>query len=197
MVAKQKISNIFLHYQRKLRRYIDDNKQQLSEEQFAYVPVNKKYIFDQIEDGTQILTFHKVYEAWMSTKSLVELLEDADEKWDECKPDDWLEAFDQHPVIGDINSLKEKFYATADWAQVEQSGADEGSQELLDSLAEGNKKYQQKFGFIFIVYATGKSAEEMLAILQDRLENAPEDEIEIAAAEQIRITKNSLEKLFL
>ncbi len=54
---------------------------------------------------------------------LVELLEDADEKWDECKPEDWLEAFEQHPVIGDINSLKEKFYATADWAQVEQSGA--------------------------------------------------------------------------
>ncbi len=128
---------------------------------------------------------------------LVELLEDADEKWDECKPEDWLEAFEQHPVIGNINSLKEKFYATADWAQVEQSGAKDASQELLGSLADGNKKYQEKFGFIFIVYAIGKSADEMLALLQERLKNKPEDEIQIAAAEQIRITKKRLEKLFL
>ncbi|MEP7228756.1 MAG: 2-oxo-4-hydroxy-4-carboxy-5-ureidoimidazoline decarboxylase [Ginsengibacter sp.] len=127
---------------------------------------------------------------------LVELLEDADEKWDECKPEDWLEAFEQHPAIGDINSLKEKFYATADWAQVEQSGAEKASKETLDSLADGNKKYLEKFGFIFIVYATGKSADEMLALLQERLKNKPEDEIQIAAAEQIRITKNRLEKLF-
>ncbi len=73
----------------------------------------------------------------------------------------------------------------------------EASKETLDSLADGNKKYQEKFGFIFIVYATGKSADEMLALLQERLKNNLEDEIGIAAAEQIRITKNRLEKLFL
>lgn len=128
---------------------------------------------------------------------LVELLEDADEKWDECKREDWLEAFTHHPAIGDINSMKEKFYATADWAQVEQSGASEASLELLDSLAEGNKQYLEKFGYIFIVYATGKSTEEMLTILQERLKNNPEDEIKIAADEQIGITKNRLEKLFV
>ncbi len=129
---------------------------------------------------------------------LVELLEEADEKWDECNPEDWLEAFEHHPVIGeDTNSLKEKYYATADWAQVEQFGTSEASQEVLASLADGNKRYKERFGHIFIVYATGKPAEEMLAILQDRLKNNPEDEIKIAAAEQIRITKNRLKKLFV
>ncbi len=128
---------------------------------------------------------------------LIDLLEYADEKWNECKTEDWLEAFTHHPAIGDVNSIKEKFYATADWAQVEQAGANDTSKELAGELAGGNKKYHEKFGYIFIVYATGKPAEEMLALLQERLKNVPEEEIKIAAAEQIRITKNRLEKLFL
>ncbi len=127
---------------------------------------------------------------------LIDLFEYADEKWNECKSGDWLEAFTHHPAIGDVNSMKEKFYATADWAQVEQSGVSDASQELLNALAEGNKKYHEKFGYIFIVYATGKPAKEMLTLLEERLKNNPEDEIKIAAAEQIRITKNRLEKLF-
>ena len=128
---------------------------------------------------------------------LVELLEDADEKWDECQKEDWLEAFDHHPQIGDTNSMKEKYYATADWAQVEQAGASKASKELSNSLGEANELYQEKFGFIFIVFATGKSGDEMLSILQERLKNNREDEVKMAAAEQIRITKNRLEKLFL
>ncbi|MEO8110863.1 MAG: 2-oxo-4-hydroxy-4-carboxy-5-ureidoimidazoline decarboxylase [Ginsengibacter sp.] len=130
-------------------------------------------------------------------EDLVDLLEYAEEKWDQCSRLDWLEAFQQHPLIGDTTSLKDKFYATADWAQVEQAGAQDASAEVSQSLAEGNAGYHKKFGFIFIVFATGKSAEEMLALLQERLQNDPEDEIQIAAAEQIRITKNRLEKLFL
>ncbi len=127
---------------------------------------------------------------------LLDLFEYADEKWSECKKEDWMEAFGHHPAIGDLNSMKEKFYATADWARVEQSGVNESSQEMLQSLAEGNKSYHEKFGFIFIAFATGKSANEMLALLQERLKNIPEDEIKIAAAEQIRITKDRLKKLF-
>ena len=100
-------------------------------------------------------------------------MEDADDKWDECKPEDWMEAFKQHPVIGDAQSLKEKFSSTAEWASDEQSGINETSVEVLKALAEGNKKYLEKFGYIFIVYATGKSAEEMLALLQERLKNNP------------------------
>jgi 2-oxo-4-hydroxy-4-carboxy-5-ureidoimidazoline decarboxylase len=131
---------------------------------------------------------------------LVELLEDAEEQWFKCSEEDWKHAFAQHPKIGDIDSLKNKFASTADpvaigWASGEQSGVNTASQKTLGALAEANKKYEDKFGYIFIVCATGKSAEEMLEILQSRLPNDPKEEIEIAADEQNKITKLRLEKL--
>jgi 2-oxo-4-hydroxy-4-carboxy-5-ureidoimidazoline decarboxylase len=126
---------------------------------------------------------------------LVELLEDAEEQWYKCTEADWKEAFSHHPKIGDIESLKKKFASTAKWASGEQSGVNIASQEIIESLAKGNKEYEEKFGYIFIVCATGKSAEEMLEILNSRLPNDPEEEIEIAADEQNKITKLRLEKL--
>jgi len=129
-------------------------------------------------------------------EDLVELLEYAEEKWYQCSEADWLEAFTHHPKIGDINSLKEKFASTAAWAAGEQSAVTQSTQEVLEALAEGNRLYEEKFGYIFIVCATGKSAAEMLALLEVRLQNAAEVEIEIAAAEQDKITKLRLEKLF-
>jgi 2-oxo-4-hydroxy-4-carboxy-5-ureidoimidazoline decarboxylase len=126
---------------------------------------------------------------------LVELLEDAEEQWWKCTEADWLEAFTHHPKIGDIDSLKKKFASTAQWAAGEQSGAVAASDDVLKALAEGNDQYEKKFGFIFIVCATGKSAAEMLQLLQARLPNKKEDEIEIAADEQSKITKLRLEKL--
>lgn len=126
---------------------------------------------------------------------LVELLEDAEEQWFNCSEHDWKEAFARHPKIGDTESLKKKFADTARWASNEQSGTSEASAETIKALAEGNKQYEQKFGYIFIVYATGKSTDEMLAMLQTRLQNSPEVEIEIAADEQNKITKLRLEKL--
>lgn len=126
---------------------------------------------------------------------LVELLEDAEEQWFKSSQEDWKEAFAHHPKIGDVNSLKEKFASTAQWASGEQSGVNSASQKVIEALAEGNKKYEDKFGYIFIVCATGKTAEEMLAMLQSRLANDPEVEIEIAADEQNKITKLRLEKL--
>lgn len=141
--------------------------------------------------------------AWVSkmlqvlpANDLIDLFEDADDKWNECSPEDWKEAFQHHPMIGDTQSIKEKFASTAGWAIGEQEGAREISEETAKDLLEGNKQYHEKFGYIFIVYATGKTAKEMLDILQQRLKNKPEDEIKIAAAEQIRITKKRLEKLF-
>ena len=98
---------------------------------------------------------------------LVELLEDAEEQWFICSEADWKEAFAHHPKIGDIESLKTKFASTAQWASGEQSGVKNASEKTIEALAEGNKKYEEKFGYIFIVYASGKSAEEMLAILQE------------------------------
>ena len=126
---------------------------------------------------------------------LVELLEDAEEQWFKCSEEDWKEAFAHHPKIGDIDSLKKKFASTAKWASAEQSGVNTASENTIEALAEGNKKYEDKFGYIFIVCATGKSAEEMLGILESRLQNDPKEEIEIAADEQNKITKLRLEKL--
>ena len=132
----------------------------------------------------------------LPANDLIDLLEDADDKWNECSPEDWKEAFRHHPVIGDLQSIKEKFTLTSEWAKDEQEGAGEISEETAKALAEENKRYFEKFGYIFIVYATGKSAKEMLVILQNRLQNNPEDEIKISASEQISITKNRLQKLF-
>ena len=126
---------------------------------------------------------------------LVELLEDAEEQWWKCSRKDWLDAFAQHPEIGDTASLQKKFASTAEWASGEQAGVAAASQKTIEQLAAANKKYKDKFGYIFIVCATGKSAEEMLQLLESRLGNDPETEIEIAADEQNKITKLRLEKL--
>lgn len=130
-------------------------------------------------------------------EDLVDLEETAEEKWYECSEADWLEAFTHHPKIGDVDSLKEKFSNTVAWASKEQGEVEKATETVLLQLAEHNEKYEQKFGYIFIVCATGKSAEEMLELLQSRLPNNPSDEIKIAAEEQLRITKLRLEKLFL
>ncbi len=107
----------------------------------------------------------------------------------------WKEAFAHHPKIGDTDSLRKKFATTAQWASGEQSGMNIASQQTIEALAKGNKQYEDKFGYIFIVCATGKSADEMLAILESRLQHDPKEEIEIAADEQNKITKLRLEKL--
>ena len=129
-------------------------------------------------------------------EDLVDLEECAEEKWYQCSEQDWKEAFQQHPKIGDINSLKQKYSATKTWAEGEQAGVSTASEEVLQKLSERNNKYQEKFGYIFIVCATGKTAGEILVMLEDRLPNSPEEEIKIAAEEQNKITKIRIEKLF-
>lgn len=126
---------------------------------------------------------------------LVEMLEDAEEQWYECTPADWKEAFTHHPKIGDVDSLTKKFASTAEWAFDEQSAAILASQQVIADLAAANEAYEEKFGYIFIVCATGKTADEMLNILQQRLSNTPEDEIKIAMDEQNKITLIRLQKL--
>lgn len=126
---------------------------------------------------------------------LVELLEDAEEQWWKCSEADWKEAFAHHPKIGDIESLKKKFTSTALWASGEQSGVNAATGETIKALAEGNRLYEEKFGYIFIICATGKSAYEMLQLLQKRLQNDRTTEIQIAADEQNKITKLRIEKM--
>jgi 2-oxo-4-hydroxy-4-carboxy-5-ureidoimidazoline decarboxylase len=137
----------------------------------------------------------KMMMTYFPADDLVELLEDAEEVWYECSEDDWREAFSHHPKIGDVESLTKKFASTAQWAAGEQSAVNTASRETIEALAEGNRLYEEKFGYIFIVCATGKSAEEMLGLLQERLKNDPAEEIKIAADEQNKITKLRIEKL--
>jgi 2-oxo-4-hydroxy-4-carboxy-5-ureidoimidazoline decarboxylase len=128
-------------------------------------------------------------------QSVAQLLAAAETTWFRCQEQDWREAFQHHPRIGDLNSLQEKFAASHQWAAGEQAGIHHASAEVLQALARGNQEYEAKFGYLFLVCATGKSAEEMLALLQARLPNPPEAEIKIAMAEQNKITKIRLAKL--
>ena len=120
----------------------------------------------------------------------------ADEEWADLNPQDWLEAFKAHPKIGENKAEKAQSDTAEGWSDQEQSGTREASQEVLDALHEANRAYEEKFGFIFIVCATGKSAQEMLEILERRLENDRDTEIKTAAEEQRKITQLRLEKLF-
>jgi len=124
-----------------------------------------------------------------------EMLGTAEEIWLRCGESDWLQAFRHHPKIGDLESLKAKYAATAGWAAGEQAGVNQTSDETLRRLATGNDAYEEKFGFIFIVCAAGKSAEEMLQLLEARIGNTREQELRNAAAEQNKITKLRLQKL--
>jgi 2-oxo-4-hydroxy-4-carboxy-5-ureidoimidazoline decarboxylase len=123
------------------------------------------------------------------------LMEAAEACWSTRSEADFLEAFSHHPKIGDISSLRDKFASTAHFASGEQGSVASASEEILQGLARGNADYEQKFGFIFIVCATGKSASEMLELLENRLPNSREEELRIAAGEQSKITRIRLEKL--
>lgn len=128
-----------------------------------------------------------------STKE--ELMLKQEELWNTLEKNDFLEAFDGHPKIGDVNSLKEKYAHTKSLAAGEQSGVDSATDEIIQELADFNSKYEEKYGYIFIVCATGKSAGEMLEILKSRMNNEADEELKIAAGEQAKITKIRLEKL--
>ena len=107
---------------------------------------------------------------------------------------DWLEAFAAHPKIGELD-LQKKFAQTAAWAAAEQAGATAAAEATLKALATGNRDYEARFGHIFIVCATGKTASEMLAALRQRLANNPDDELRVAAQEQEKITLLRLQKI--
>ncbi|MCY7362321.1 MAG: decarboxylase, partial [Ignavibacteria bacterium] len=94
----------------------------------------------------------------------------------------------------DLNSLKEKFSSTKNLAENEQSGVNSASELTLTELSKYNEDYEKKFGFIFIVCASGKTADEMLSLIKERILNNPEDEIKIAMKEQNKITNLRLNK---
>ena len=124
-----------------------------------------------------------------------QLKQAADQNWQQLNAEDYLQAFEGHPKIGDVNSLKEKYRHTKELAAGEQSSVNQASEKVINALADGNTAYEQKFGFIFIVCATGKSAAEMLELLNNRLPNTPDVELNQAAEEQRKIFQLRLEKL--
>ena len=124
------------------------------------------------------------------------LLAEAQACWYALGEADWREAFAHHPPIGgDVRALREKFASTSAWAEGKQAAVRVATPETLEALAAGNTEYERKFGYLFIVCATGKRAGEMLALLQVRLPNHPADEMVIAMGEQAKITRIRLQKL--
>jgi 2-oxo-4-hydroxy-4-carboxy-5-ureidoimidazoline decarboxylase len=116
------------------------------------------------------------------------LYQSARREWFTLTPDDWKEAFAAHPRIGDRENLRARFPTTHQLSESEQAGVRGASDDTLDALTAANADYERRFGYIFIVCATKKSANEMLDLLQARLQNEPASELRIAASEQARIT---------
>lgn len=120
----------------------------------------------------------------------------ADRVWAKMTRADILEAFSHHPQIGaNLENLRKKFAATATWSAGEQASVISADETTLQALAQANQEYVARFGYIFIVCATGKTASEMLKLLTDRLSNDAETELSLAAAEQAKITHVRLNKL--
>lgn len=123
------------------------------------------------------------------------LLARADAIWWALDTQDWLEAFSHHPKIGEKESAREQAEVARQWSVEEQSGTDVAAAETKLELAAANREYERKFGYIYIVCATGKTADEMLSILKERLRNDAGRELRVAAEEQRRITHLRLQKL--
>jgi OHCU decarboxylase len=117
----------------------------------------------------------------------------ADEVWSTMVEPDWLEAFAAHPRIGERKAVAASVQSAA-WSNQEQSSVASAQSSILSELADDNARYEQQFGFTYIVCATGKSAEQMLAILKHRLANTREDELREAAEQQRQIIQIRLRK---
>ena len=124
---------------------------------------------------------------------IVELSESADRMWSTMEEADWLEAFAAHPRIGERKAARAMGKSAA-WSRAEQASINVAPGQVLEELAEGNAAYEKKFGFPYIVCATGRSAEELLAILNRRLDRDRASELREAAEQQRQIAQLRLGK---
>lgn len=124
-----------------------------------------------------------------------ELAQTSDDLWWQLDEADWLEAFKAHPRIGEQKAETTGTAQSQSWSANEQQSMSSASDETTEKLARLNREYEAKFGYIFIVCATGKTSAEMLALLEERLANDAIEELSIAASEQAKITRLRLEKL--
>lgn len=165
-----------------------------------FVPINTLNVLSESDATQQFMQcctsttwVKKMVQAMPFTNENI-LVNSANDFWENLAEADYLEAFEGHPKIGNVNSLRAKYANTKALASGEQSSVNEASDAVLHALTKGNDDYELKFGFIFIVCATGKSAAQMLQLLEQRLPNNKADELVNAAEEQrkifqIRITK--------
>ncbi len=142
-------------------------------------------------------------EAWVAAMlarrpfaSVEAMQEAAGAVWSGVDEGGLLQAFEAHPKIGDVDSLREKYAATRAMAGGEQSSVQQADDRTLAELARLNRDYEVRHGFIFIVCATGKSAAGMLELLAARINNTRDQELANAAAEQLAITRLRIGKLF-
>jgi OHCU decarboxylase len=123
------------------------------------------------------------------------LLRRADQIWWSLEPDDWREAFRHHPRIGERSAQVAQDSRARAWSAGEQRGVSDAGADVRAAIAEGNREYERRFGYIYLVSAAGRSADELLALLRGRLANDPAIELGVAAAEQAKITRLRLLKL--
>ncbi|MCY7347958.1 MAG: 2-oxo-4-hydroxy-4-carboxy-5-ureidoimidazoline decarboxylase, partial [Pyrinomonadaceae bacterium] len=123
------------------------------------------------------------------------LINRAEQIWLDLETQDWLAAFAAHPKIGAKKSVSPQSAQSAEWSNAEQSGTQTAADSVRDELETANCLYEERFGFIFIVCATGKSAEQMLDLCRRRLKNDAAAEIRIVADEQRKITEIRLKRL--
>ena len=133
-----------------------------------------------------------------------DVFDSAERIWWDLAREDWLEAFAAHPRIGQratgigqpgSPAHRAPLTAHQQWSSQEQSQVAAAADAIKAALAEANAEYERRFGHIYIVCATGKSAEEMLELCRSRLGNEAGQELRVAAAEQAKITRLRLEKL--
>jgi len=158
--------------------------------------ISKEEAFSALEKCCVSKTWIDKFNTCRPFSSENELIKTAASIWyNDCSSEDFKEAFTGHPKIGDVESLQQKFSNSKEWAEGEQEKVSEANLEIIKDLAEANTIYEAKFGYIFIVSASGKSALEMLAIIKARLQNSKEEELFVAMNEQHKITVIRLNKL--
>ena len=129
-------------------------------------------------------------------RTLARLLETAEDVWWSLGPEDWREAFDHHPRIGERNAATAQSEQAQGWSANEQRVASTGGRDVQEALARANEQYERRFGHIYLVFAWSRTAEELLAILHERLTNDPATELRVAAGEQAKITRFRLMQMF-
>jgi len=153
-------------------------------------------------EATEIITQCCSAQTWVQRMtagrpyaSAEEVFTSADRHWQGLREADYLQAFDGHPKIGDVGSLKAKYANSKALASGEQALVSDADEQVIAELAQRNNDYLEKFGFIFIVFASGKSAEQMLALLQARICNSRANELVNACEQQRLIFQRRLEAL--